>query len=597
MSPKRLGRLFRTSNRLLLVVGFSLFISNWAAAQQSCPWPGLTGSFLQPALGDQWTPTQWDQELDTYMSAACLDQLVLQWSADSKAHTTVYPTNLTVAGYTYSQNTTHDVLGRALSHGDTNGVHVYVGLQTNADWFTNYANNSSWLNNEATIAKALASDIWSKYGSHTSFAGWYLTFEVDNLNEQQQTQWDNLVSFYTTVGSYLHSLAPGKPIIIAPFFNANLGSSAETPAQWTTMWEYILSRSPLDILALQDGIGAGHATVSQLPTWYQATQTAICTSAPGMKFWSDAETYVVVSGFHPMFISTLVADMNAEAPYVSNFLSFSFNHYMSPQQVNPVFDNTYLGYLSTQTVETTPPTAPTSLSATAVNSLTVNLSWNASTDNVGIAGYQVYRNGVLVITLYQTSTSYSDTQLDPSTSYTYQLVAFDGAGNFSASSNQASATTPAGNNYPTDLALGKSYSATLAASSSYPDTNGTELTNGAFGAPVYTDAAWQGRLTGSVYAFTIDLGASQTIHEITSDWLQYQSVSIYLPQTVTYLVSNDNVNWTSVGQVNTPAVGNAPLSKQYRVTDLTNVTARYVQVQVLPASASWTFIDEVQVLQ
>lgn len=210
------------------------------------------------------------------------------------------------------------------------------------------------------MPKHWANDLWSKYGSHTSFVGWYLPFEVDNLNEQQQSQWDNLVSFYTTVGNYLHALAPGKKIIIAPFFNANLGSSAETPAQWTTMWEYILSRSPLDILALQDGIGAGHATASQLPTWYQATQTAICTSAPGMKFRSDAETYVVVSGFHPMFISTLVADMNAEAPYVSNFLSFSFNHYMSPQQVNPVFYNTYLGYLSTQRVETTPPTAPTS---------------------------------------------------------------------------------------------------------------------------------------------------------------------------------------------------------------------------------------------
>jgi Domain of unknown function (DUF4434)/Domain of unknown function (DUF5109)/F5/8 type C domain len=581
--------------RTLLLATLFLSLQSFAFAQQ-CPWPGLTGSFLQPQLGDQWSGTQWDQEYDTYMSTACLDQLVLQWSADSKAHTTVYPTTLTVAGYTYTQNTTHDVVARALAHADTNGAHVYIGLQTNSDWFVNYANNSTWLNNEATIAEALANDLWSKYGSHTSFVGWYLPFEVDNLNEQQQSQWDNLVSFYTTVGNYLHTLAPGKKIIIAPFFNANLGSSAETPAQWTTMWEYILSRSPLDILALQDGIGAGHATVSQLPTWYQATQTAICTSAPGMKFWSDAETYVVVSGFNPIFTSTLVADMKVEDPYVSNFLSFSFNHYMSPQQVNPVFYNTYLDYLSTQTVETTPPTAPTSLTATAINSLTVNLSWTAATDNVGIAGYQVYRNGVLVTTLYQTSASYSDTQLDPSTTYTYQLVAFDGAGNISAQSSSANATTPAGNNYPTDLALGKPYTASLAANSSYQDTNGTELTDGIYGTAVYTDPAWQGRLTGSPYAFTIDLGSSQTIHEVTSDWLQYQSVSIYLPQTVTYLVSNDNVNWTSVGSVNTPAVGNGNLSKKYRVTDL-SVTGRYVQVQVVPPSAAWTFIDEAQVLQ
>lgn len=73
-------------------------------------------------------------------------------------------------------------------------------------------------------------------------------------------------------------------------------------------------------------------------------------------------------------------------------------------------------------------------------------------------------------------------------------------------------------------------------------------------------------------------------------------MAIYLPQTVTYLVSNNNVNWTSVGQVNTPAVGNGNLSKKYVVTDL-SVTGRYVQIQVLPPSAAWTFIDEAQVLQ
>jgi hypothetical protein len=565
-------------------------------AQQQCPWPGLTGSFIQPQLPDQWNGHQWNQEY-TYMGNACLSQLVLQWSADSLAHTTVYPTSLTVAGYTYTQSTVHDVVGNALHYGDENGVQVYIGLQTNSDWFVNYANDSAWLNNEATIAEALANEIWTKYGNHASFSGWYLTFEVDNLNEQNQSQWNNLVSFYTTVGNYLHNLSPGLPVIIAPFYNANLGSSAETPAQWTTMWEYILGNSPLDILALQDGVGADHATASQLPAWYQATQTAINHSARHMLFWSDAETYVNVSGLNPMFTSQLVADMTAEDPYVSNFLSFSFNHYMSPQQVNPVFYNTYLNYLNTQTVETTPPSAPTSLSAAAVNSLTINLSWTASTDNIGIAGYQIYRNGALITSLYQTGTTYSDSQLNPSTAYTYQVLAFDGAGNVSTASNTASASTPAGNVYSTDLALNKPYTASLAASSSYPDPNGTKLTDGVFGSAVYTDPAWQGRLTGSVYSFTIDLGSVQTIHEITSDWLQYQSVSIYLPQNVTYLVSSDDVNWTSVGSVNTPAVGLGNLSQEYRVTDLASVSGRYVQIQVTPATDAWTFIDEAQVLQ
>lgn len=595
--PNSLRRSFKPRTFVLPLLLAILFLSPAASrAQQNCPWPGLTGSFIQPQLPDQWDGYQWNQEY-TYMSNACLSQLILQWSADSLAHTTVYPTNLSVAGYSYTQSTVHDVVGNALHYGDENGVQVYIGLQTNSDWFVNYANNSAWLNNEATIAEALANDIWTKYGSHRSFSGWYLTFEVDNLNEQAPADWDNLVAFYTSVGNYLHQLSPGLPVIIAPFFNANLGASAQSPAQWTTMWEYILGNSPLDILALQDGIGAGHATASQLPAWYQATQTAICHSARNMLFWSDAETYVNVSGFNPMSTSQLVTDMTAEDPYVSNFLSFSFNHYMSPQQVNPVFYNTYLNYLNTQTVESTPPTAPTSLSATAINSLTINLSWTASTDNIGIAGYQVYRNSKLVTTLYQTGTTYSDSQLNPNTAYTYQVYAFDGAGNVSAISNTASASTPAGNVYSTDLALHMPYTASLAASPSYPDTNGTELTDGVFGSTSSLTAAWQGRLTGSAYSFTINLGSVQTIHEITSDWLQYQSDSIYLPGNVTYLVSNDNVNWTSVGSVNTPAVGIFNLTQEYRVTDLASVSGQYVQIQVTPSSDAWTFIDEAQVLQ
>ena len=565
------------------------------AQSSSCPWPGLTGSFVQPALADSWTGTQWDQEY-TYMGDACLDQLVLQWTADSKAHTAVYPTSLTVAGYTYTQNTVHDVVGKALTHADENGVQVFIGLQTNSDWFVNYANNTTWLNNEATIAEALANDLWTKYGSHTSFAGWYLGFELDNLNEPTQTQWNAIASFYTAVGNYLHTLAPGKPVIIAPFFNTAVGMSA---SGYQTMFQSILSQSPVDIVALQDGIGAGHATVSDLPVWYQAMQNAVQQAGHRVRFWSDAETYVINSGFHPGSIGQLVADMTAEDPYVSNFLSFSYNHYMSPQQVLPAYNATYLNYLATQTVETTPPTAPTSLTATPASSISINLSWVASTDNFGVVGYQLYRNSSLVATLYGTGTTFSDSQLNSGTTYTYALTAFDAAGNFSPQSAAAMATTPTGTVYPTDLALNKPYTASIPADPAYPDINGTKLTDGVYAAspPLLSDTAWQGRNTGSQYTFTIDLGAIQTIHEVNTDWMQYVAGTVLLPQTVTYLVSTDNVNWTPVGQVDQPAVGNGTLAQKYRVTGLSAVSGRYVQIQVQPASASWTLIDEAQVLQ
>ena len=51
--------------------------------------------------------------------------------------------------------------------------------------------------------------------------------------------------------------------MIAPFFTPKAGLS---PSQWQTMWEYVLKRSPIDVLALQDGVGVAHATKAQLPS-------------------------------------------------------------------------------------------------------------------------------------------------------------------------------------------------------------------------------------------------------------------------------------------------------------------------------------------
>jgi len=90
---------------------------------------------------------------------------------------------------------------------------------------------------------------------------------------------------------------------------------------------------------------------------------------------------------------------------------------------------------------TTPPTVPTGLTANAVSSTVVNLSWTASTDTAGVTGYNVFRNGTQVGTA--PSTTYQDSGLVASTSYSYTVSAFNGAGNTSAQSASASVTTPA----------------------------------------------------------------------------------------------------------------------------------------------------------
>ena len=103
---------------------------------------------------------------------------------------------------------------------------------------------------------------------------------------------------------------------------------------------------------------------------------------------------------------------------------------------------------TTPSTDTQPPTAPSNLVATAVSSSQINLSWTASTDNVGIHGYSVERClttscSFAVIAPYVTSTVYNDIGLSPGTSYNYRVQASDSAGNPSPYSNVATAATPA----------------------------------------------------------------------------------------------------------------------------------------------------------
>ena len=91
--------------------------------------------------------------------------------------------------------------------------------------------------------------------------------------------------------------------------------------------------------------------------------------------------------------------------------------------------------------DTIPPSAPTGLTATAVSGTQVNLSWTASTDNVGVTGYKVFRNGTQIAT--PTATTFNDTGLTASTTYSYTVSAVDAAGNTSTPSGAVSATTAA----------------------------------------------------------------------------------------------------------------------------------------------------------
>ncbi|QKX05238.1 T9SS type A sorting domain-containing protein [Aquimarina sp. TRL1] len=92
--------------------------------------------------------------------------------------------------------------------------------------------------------------------------------------------------------------------------------------------------------------------------------------------------------------------------------------------------------------DTTAPSTPGNLTVSATTQSSVSLSWTASTDNVGVTGYDVYQGNTMVSSVSGTSTTVNG--LTPSTTYSFKVKAKDAAGNTSAFSNTVSATTQGG---------------------------------------------------------------------------------------------------------------------------------------------------------
>ncbi len=103
--------------------------------------------------------------------------------------------------------------------------------------------------------------------------------------------------------------------------------------------------------------------------------------------------------------------------------------------------NVLVGFGPAGPADTKAPTVPGGVTATAVSTSQIDVGWTQSTDNVGVAGYHVRRDGAVVAIVGATTTAFGDTGLAAGSTHAYTVDAFDGAGKTSAQSGSVSATT------------------------------------------------------------------------------------------------------------------------------------------------------------
>jgi chitodextrinase len=222
--------------------------------------------------------------------------------------------------------------------------------------------------------------------------------------------------------------------------------------------------------------------------------------------------------------------------------------------------------------DTQPPTAPANLTVTGHTATSASLSWSASTDNVGVTGYQVLRagsGGTVVAT--STTTSATVTGLSPATAYSFTVVARDAAGNTSAPSNAATVTTDAAPN--TNLALGK---ATGESSHNQTYASGNAVDGNA-------NTYWESANSAFPQWIQVDLGAAMTVGRIV---LKLPPATAWATRTQTLTVAGSTNGSTFSAVVGSAAYTFNPGSGNAVTVTFAPTSARYIRL-TFTANTGW----------
>lgn len=293
--------------------------------QQTNP-KALTGTFVQLFGKDNWSEAQWDEFL-TEIKDLGMNTLIVQYTAFKNAYNNITWFN---SANIFTTIKSKHTLERVLASAQRKGIEVHIGLHFD-DTYWQHQTDVAWLQTQANYCIAIAEEIQAQFGTHVAFKGWYIPHEPEpnayNTDEKVSLFREHFVD---RISNRLHQLN-NKPVSIAAFWN----SSLSTPEQLKHFMAE-LSKSNLQIIMLQDGVGAQHVTFNRLASYYEAAQRGLFEENKNYKgvFWSDLETFASPNGeypFHPATFDRVKQQLETalSIPKVSKIVSFHYFDDMS----------------------------------------------------------------------------------------------------------------------------------------------------------------------------------------------------------------------------------------------------------------------------
>jgi hypothetical protein len=299
-----------------------------AQAHQPASPDQLDGTFIQlwNKHGD-WSASQWEELFQSFERMG-LSKLVVQWTLHDE--TAYYDSS------TY-ESVAHPPLELILEMADRHGMSVFLGLAQDSAFWMKIGRDPRLVEvslqrlrlNSQSVARELAPLV----RKHASFAGWYLSEEIDDSSWLEPERRGVLKKHLAEMAEFLHNLSPAIPVAISGFSKANCD-----PVALEGFWKDILREAPIDLVLFQDGIGAFHLELPYLAPYLAAMHRAVESEGRGLIVIVEVFQQVDDDPLNrepfraePASMDRILRQLKIAAPYSqAGMFAFSVPDYMSP---------------------------------------------------------------------------------------------------------------------------------------------------------------------------------------------------------------------------------------------------------------------------
>lgn len=282
----------------------------------------LSGTFFQPLFAhDSVTPEQWNSLFDELeKTGAC--ELIVQW--------TLYDEVAFYHSETF-KSLKNPPLEVILKAAEDRGIKVHLGLYNSSDYWAQIKRNHTlvdiYMNRIYVKSTQAARELLPLTARYSSFAGWYIPQEIDDVSWLSPEKRDVLTRFLKKTVKFLNRVTPGKQVSVSGFSNV-----FHDPQSFSDFWTRLLKQSSIDTVYFQDGIGTKKQTLDSAPVYFSAIAAAA--SANSVRLSVVVEIFRQVSDTPFKAVSApleeILQQISIAVPYSQGGITaFSIPEYMS----------------------------------------------------------------------------------------------------------------------------------------------------------------------------------------------------------------------------------------------------------------------------